>query len=647
MINKIYTDISLEKCLQDASKDLNIDLNKINYKIVEQKRKFLKKIVTISVGTESVNADDTKKEAKSNPDGTVMVSLGKVIVKNPLKNGKPAVITKSPNLTIFVNGVEVNDFTEIYEENKIDVKFDEKKPSRQLDITISPDRMAAYVTIKYFPGIRYKLADSDAKNRIQLETCEEKRIYPPVYTVNEIKEQLMKKGVIYGIIELNLQKCTKNDNISNIIVSKSLLAVNGKDDKIVFKVPMNEKKLFSEDKTGKVDFKSIGFVQAVEAGTMLAERIEGTEGKDGIDIFGKKIHCKKGKKKYIKAGEGTEAKGNAIYSKIKGRPCLKGSCICVYKCYELPGNVDLKTGNINFAGDVIIRGSVLEGMKVESGNSICIDGNVENAEIYGKGNVEIKKNIISSKVTSGGEDILCSRQITNLNSMKNYLTLLLETMEQIKENNLLGIDRRDGEIVKVLIENKFTQIPNCFYNMLTCLSSERETKEKELLNLIKDKLIGNGPLSLKSSNELYPIIDLININVKMIKKVISLPVDVKVGYCQDSKLSSSGDVIFTGKGSYISNVTAAGNIYFESPESIIRGGVLEAGKEIKCSKVGSTGGVITKLKVEKEGHIWADSAYQNTVFIIGMKECSIDYPSKSIHAYLDDNGELCVDKLKL
>lgn len=642
MIDKVYTDISLEKCLENASKDLKIDSSKINYKIVEEKRKFFKKVVTIRV-----NMDDSGKKAEDNIDGTIMVSGGKVIVKNPLKNGKPAIIIKSPDITILVKGVEVNDFMEVYEENKIDVKFNEKKPSRQLDLTTSPDKLAAYVTIKYFPGIKYKLADSDAKNKMQLKTCEEKKIYPPVYTINEIKEELMKKGVIYGIIEPNLQKCTKNDNISNIIVSKGILAIDGKDDKIVFKVPMNEKRLFNEDKTGKVDFKSIGFVQAVEADTELAERIAGTEGKDGMDIFGKAIHHKKGKKRYIKAGEGAEARKSMIYSKIKGRPCLKGSCICVYKVYEVPSNVDLKTGNINFAGDVIIRGSVLESMKVESGNSICIDENVESAEVCGKGNIEVKKNAISSKIVGGGEDILCSRQITNLNDMKNYLTLLLQMMKQIKENNLLGANRKDSEIVKVLIENKFIQIPKCFYNMLTCLSSERETKEKELLKLIKDKLIGNGPLSLKSSNELYPIIDLININIKMIKEVISLPVDVKVGYCQDSNVSSSGNVIFTGKGSYISNVTASDGIYFKSSESVIRGGVLEAGKEIKCSKVGSEGGVITKLKVKKGGNIWADSAYQNTVFIIGTKECSLDYPGKSIHAYLDDNEELCIDKLKL
>ena len=77
-----------------------------------------------------------------------------------------------------------------------------------------------------------------------------------------------------------------------------------------------------------------------------------------------------------------------------------------------------------------------------------------------------------------------------------------------------------------------------------------------------------------------------------------------------------------------------------------RGGVIKAGKEIKCKVVGGLGGVSTKLIVEKKGHIWADLAYPNTRFIIGEREYVLDVLSKNIHAFIDEDRELIVEKLQ-
>ena len=75
--------------------------------------------------------------------------------------------------------------------------------------------------------------------------------------------------------------------------------------------------------------------------------------------------------------------------------------------------------------------------------------------------------------------------------------------------------------------------------------------------------------------------------------------------------------------------------------------MLKSKDEIKCGIVGSVGGVTTKLVVGESGHIWAKVAYQNTLFIVGQREYMLEIPCKDVHAYLDDKGDLTVDRLIL
>ena len=130
------------------------------------------------------------------------------------------------------------------------------------------------------------------------------------------------------------------------------------------------------------------------------------------------------------------------------------------------------------------------------------------------------------------------------------------------------------------------------------------------------------------------------------KMSLSIPVNIKIGYCQDSTISSSGDIIFTGKGVYISEINANNNILFTDEKCIVRGGTIKAGNEIRCKIVGSEGGVATKLMVGNEGHIWIDAAYENTILAVGVREFILDCYSRNVQAYIDTDHELIVNRTK-
>ena len=308
--------------------------------------------------------------------------------------------------------------------------------------------------------------------------------------------------------------------------------------------------------------------------------------------------------------------------------------------------MELKTGNIQFVGDVIVSGSVLEGMKVEAGNSILVKNNVEGAEISASGDVVVKGNVIKSNIAAGKEDVVTLEYLGDLKSMKEDISKLIASISQLKEMNVIGNATSDGEIIKILIETKYKNLPLTSIKVAKKILQEGNSQD-ELLFIIKNKILNVGTLNIDRYEELNDVATLIDNKISTLDRNLTLPVDVVLGYCQDSLVKSSGNIIFTGKGEYVSQMVASNSIIFQKEQSLARGGVIKAVKEIKCKIVGGLGGVSTRLIVENDGQIWADVAYQNTRFIIGEKEYILDVPSKNVHVYLDENRELVVDKLQL
>lgn len=509
--------------------------------------------------------------------------------------------------------------------------FKNPVPCRNLSIKTSRDKMEAYITISYTP-----LGD----------------LWPPLYKINEIKDELDKAGISYGIITKNLNKCLEKEESQNLLIAEGKKAVDGEDDylDIKFDIDTDIKKL-NVDSRGRVDFKSIGSVNAVCKGDVLALKIQGSEGEDGRDVTGKILKHKPRNKLVLKASHGCELiNENTVAASIEGKPCIINSTFYVYKVHEIHGDVDLKTGNIMFIGDIVVRGSVTEGMKVLSGNSISIFQHVERAEVKGKGDIIIKGNVLGSKVAAGGEDIEKLKELDELTPMENDLKHMITAIEEIKKFNLLGYNTSDGQIIKVLIENKYKSLAKHCLRILSYIIKEKNEgilEGNKLLGLIKDKLLGMAPLNIKHYSELFEILENISCRIKKLKSSLALAVNVKAAYIQDSSIFSSGDIIISGKGAYVSSLTAQNNIYFTAEKSVVRGGNIKCQQEIKCKIVGSPGGVTSKLTVGECGHIWIDTAYENTLLNIGEREFILDYASKNVHVYINDKSDLVVDRLRL
>ena len=118
--------------------------------------------------------------------------------------------------------------------------------------------------------------------------------------------------------------------------------------------------------------------------------------------------------------------------------------------------------------------------------------------------------------------------------------------------------------------------------------------------------------------------------------------DINIEYIQDSQIYATGKIYIKGKGEYQSVITSGTSIEL-AKGAVARGGTITASQEIIAGSVGSGGGVITKLVVDKTGVIKANKTYQNTIVVIGEKEMRLDHIQEKIKATLGEDGFIAIE----
>jgi uncharacterized protein (DUF342 family) len=82
--------------------------------------------------------------------------------------------------------------------------------------------------------------------------------------------------------------------------------------------------------------------------------------------------------------------GDEVVAAIGGRPTLAGDVrVEVVPLFEVRQDLDYAVGNIEFAGDVIVRGDVRPGFSIAAGGSVVVQGLVEGAQITAGGDLSV------------------------------------------------------------------------------------------------------------------------------------------------------------------------------------------------------------------------------------------------------------------
>jgi len=254
------------------------------------------------------------------------------------------------------------------------------------------------------------------------------KFYPPtkggvLMTKEDIYDRLKVSGIKYGANEMNMNMFL-NDRVygKEIILAQALMPVEGKNAVIhyYFNVDLTRKPQTNDD--GSVDFHKLDNISPVHKGDMIASLDPADEGKPGIDVCGNVIRQKKVEKRILKHANKiylSEDK-TKMYSEVDGHASLVDDKVFVSDNYEVPTDVGPSTGDINYEGNVTIKGNVNSGYTVYAHGDIIVEGVVEAATLIADGQIILKRGI-----QGGGKGSLKARS--------NIIAKFIESAEVISE----------------------------------------------------------------------------------------------------------------------------------------------------------------------------------------------------------------------
>ncbi|MBP2001092.1 uncharacterized protein (DUF342 family) [Paenibacillus shirakamiensis] len=212
---------------------------------------------------------------------------------------------------------------------------------------------------------------------------------------------LLAHGVKYGLQEDIIRSFVLNPKeyyFSRTPVAYGVDPIHGVNGSIRYTMPIYDD--FTgplENEDGSVDYKEVTKLNNIQRGQLIAELVPPTDGRSGIAVTGEELPYKAGKNARFKMGKNVVLNGEqtAMYAAIDGlvTPTERGK-VNVFPVFEVNGDVDYSTGNINFVGTVVVRGNVLTGFRITASGDIRVIGGVEGAELIAEGSIDISGGII-------------------------------------------------------------------------------------------------------------------------------------------------------------------------------------------------------------------------------------------------------------
>ncbi|WP_179298815.1 DUF342 domain-containing protein [Evansella halocellulosilytica] len=239
------------------------------------------------------------------------------------------------------------------------------------EIEISDDHLKAYVKLK-----------STANEQVSLD---------------EIEQFINEHGIKYGIHQNIVEDMKDGKVTSPVIVAEGKKAVDGEDAYLKPIIPLNKNENIALDDTVKVDLKQVIEIPSVTQGTVVGEKVPSKDGISGMNVLGVELKPKPGKDMKLRPGKNTRInkEGTKVIATVDGQLSVDRKVIHVYPVYEVNGDLDLKVGNIDFVGNVNIRGNVPEGFRIKAAGDIRIHGSVEGVTLEAGGSIFIHQGVVA------------------------------------------------------------------------------------------------------------------------------------------------------------------------------------------------------------------------------------------------------------
>lgn len=225
-----------------------------------------------------------------------------------------------------------------------------------------------------------------------------------------IMEEIAIAKIKYGVDEEKIDDAlVVKEYGTDIVFAKGKRPTAGRDAKITYYFDTNSKARPEVKEDGSVDFFKLNMLHHCTKGQVLAEIIPEERGEDGIDVCGNVTKAREVKKAKFDHGRNLEISedGLRLMSMVDGHASLIDGAVFVSDIYSVD-NVDTSTGNIEYHGNVEVKGTVCENFSIKTDGDVYVNGVVEGAVIEAGGNIIIARGMHGQnkgKLTAGGNII--------------------------------------------------------------------------------------------------------------------------------------------------------------------------------------------------------------------------------------------------
>lgn len=234
-------------------------------------------------------------------------------------------------------------------------------------------------------------------------------VFPPVGYGAEVSQEMLyqalaAQGILYGVNTHLIDRWAmdREKYLHLFLVATGKPAFDGANGNIVDSFPREAVRSLEVDEFDRVDYTALNLIHNVKQGQEICRLIKPTEGEPGRTVLDTEIPAKCGKSVPLPKGRNTEISedGTLLIASIAGDVEFTGRSFQVKPVLEIPGNVDFSTGNINFLGDINIRGDVLSGFTVRAMGNIQVAGVVEaGSTVEAGGDLVVVKGILGDGTT--------------------------------------------------------------------------------------------------------------------------------------------------------------------------------------------------------------------------------------------------------
>lgn len=310
----------------------------------------------------------------------VVYPNGTFIRKFPASNGGKTV--ELSEIIEYLNDLNISDydivklkkdFLEVRDSSLIQLNQKETFPvDEMIRIRISEDKMSATGRF-YPPSNKGKLLDR-----------------------NQILKELANSGVKEGIDDVEIE-CFLNrrEYCKDFILAKGKESEPGKDGYIEYFFNTDPKIKPKINSDGSVDFHDLNNISHIKKGDVLARLSKEIPGNPGFTVTGEIQKAKEVKKATLRYGKNVVLSEDklSLISDVSGHATLIDDKVFVSNIYDVEADVDSSTGDIDYDGNVEIKGNVRSGFVVNATGNIEVNGVVEGATLTAGGDIILKRGI--------------------------------------------------------------------------------------------------------------------------------------------------------------------------------------------------------------------------------------------------------------